>query len=128
VRYPLLSDEVKSYYNAKRSELSKARQAAERQLAETNFRAIEKRLEALWIGRGVSYEEREHQERELLEERARIINELNIDPRVLATEPECECCKDTGFTKYNQICSCANRRSDIIQNYCAKRRIQRVSP
>ena len=129
VELPLLEEEVKAYYAAKRKELRKANVAANAKLDGTSYRknllVIKMITEKLRNYRANADEtkvaELEANLNKIEETQRKILAEKGIDEKILRKQAECAECCDVGI-KEGRICVCALDIADKIKAYNAELR------
>lgn len=131
VELPLLAEEVKAFFAAKRKDVNKANAAENAKLKGTAYFSIDtaKRsiTENLRLFRSVGDERAAALEKKLQElsaEQEKILTEKGIDLKVLTKTPDCKECGDSGM-KDGRICACALAMADKIKAYNAEVRLSR---
>lgn len=132
VELPLLAEEVKAFFAAKRKEVHKANVAANNKIKGTawngNLQKIAAAQEELRFvranGNAVAVAELEKKLEELRTAQEKILAEKGVDLKVLTKTPDCPLCKDEGI-KNGKICACALAIADKIKAYNAEIRLSR---
>ncbi len=132
VELPLLEEEVKAYYAAKRKELRKANVAANAKLDGTAYRknlpVIKTITENLRYYRASGDAEKvaelEKKLGELEAEQSKILTEKGVDEKILRKLVDCPKCCDTGIIE-GEFCECALAMADKIKAYNAELRLAR---
>lgn len=130
VELPLLVEEVKAFYAAKRSEHKKANVRENEKLIgtawNTNLKAIKGVKENLCYA--VSQNNAQKVQTlgaklaELEAEQEKILSDKDVDYRILTKAADCKECGDTGITG-GRICACAIGNADKIKLYNALKRL-----
>ncbi len=124
VELPLLEEEVKAFYAAKRKEMKKANVTANTKLDGTAYRKNLTEIKAITEnlhycranGDTAKVAELEKKLGELEAEQQKILTEKGVDERVLRKQSECRECGDVGI-KEGRICVCALAIADKIKAY-----------
>lgn len=131
---PLLSDEVKEFYDKKRKMRDKENVIENKKLKGTSWN---KTLQARATvddnllfyrsqGNAAKVAELEKKLAELNAELNKILTEKNVDLRILTKAPDCTVCNDTGITD-GKICECARKAAAAIKCYCAAKRLAKIT-
>lgn len=129
VELPLLEEEVKAFYAAKRKEIKKANVAANAKLDGTAYRknlteikTIKENLRYYRAnGDETKVAELEASLNKIEETQRKILADKGVDEKILRKQAECTECCDVGI-KEGRICACALDIADKIKAYNAELR------
>lgn len=132
---PLLTEEVKAYYAAKRSELKKANVRENEKLKSTAWDSNQKAVKALKEKLCYTVSENDKEQtvlignkiKELEAEMERLLKAKGVDERILRKVPDCPLCYDTGFI-VGKLCDCARRNEQKIKTFNALKRLVVSAP
>lgn len=131
VELPLLSEEVKAYYTAKRNELAAANAKENAKLNgtayKTNNTVIKKMREnlAYYLNATDGTEKAAELRKKLVEleeEQEKILADKGVDKRLLLKVSDCAKCNDTGMVD-GSVCTCATDQAEKIKAFNAARRL-----
>ncbi len=130
VELPLLLEEVKAFYAAKRSEAKKANVRENEKLKGTSWNSYLQAVKSLKDN--LCYAVSLHDEvqavalgnriTELETQMQQLLTAKNVDERILRKVADCPLCKDTGV-KDGKICDCARVMGDKIKTFNALKRL-----
>lgn len=130
VELPLLLEEVKAFYAAKRSEAKKANVRENEKLKGTSWNAYMQTVKSL--KENLCYAVSIHDEEQtatlgnriaqLETEMQQLLTARNVDERILRKIADCPLCHDTGV-KDGKICDCARVMNDKIKTFNALKRL-----
>lgn len=135
VELPLLTEEVKAFYAAKRAELKLANVKENEKLKGTSWDSYQKSLKSLKekLCYAVSQDDKEqtimlgNKIKELEMEMENLLRVQGINEKVLRKLPDCPQCFDTGV-KDGIICACARESAQKIKTFNALRRLVANTP
>lgn len=135
IELPLLTEEVKAFYAAKRSELKKANVRENEKLKGTTWDSNQKAVKALKEKLCYTVSENDKEQtvlignkiKELEAEMERLLKAKGVDERILRKVPDCPLCCDTGFVD-GKLCDCARRNEQKIKTFNALKRLVASAP
>lgn len=136
VELPLLMEEAKAFYAAKRAEMKKANIKENEKLKGTSWDSYQKAIKSL--KENLCYAVSVHDEAravmfgnkiaELETEVETLLRVQGVDERILRKVPDCPLCFDTGL-KDGKLCDCARKNEQQIKKFnTLKRLVERTSP
>lgn len=135
IELPLLTEEVKAFYAAKRSELKKANVAENEKVKGTAWNTNLKAIKG--VSENLCYATAQKDTAQMIElatrldelnaEQAKILQEKGANERILRKVPDCPVCGDTGITD-GKFCDCARANAENIKAYNALRRLSDNPP